>query len=74
MAQTTPPRMRTILETAEITGIPVYRIRVLCKTCQICALQCGNRWLINLDKFIEYLNTPQEAPQSVSGGIRRIHA
>lgn len=74
MTQTTAPRMRTILETAEITGVAAYRIRVLCKTGQICALQCGSRWLINLDKFIEYLNAPQEAPRPVSGGIRRIQA
>ncbi len=74
MSQIIPPRMRTILETAEITGIPVYRIRVLCKTGKISALQCGNKWLINLDKFIEYLNAPQEAPHPVSGGIRRIQA
>lgn len=71
---TTPPRMRTILETAQITGIAAYRIRILCKTGQICALQCGNRWLVNLDRFIEYLNAPQEAPQPVSGIIRRIEA
>ena len=74
MTQTTPPRMRTILETAEITGIAAYRIRVLCKTGQICALQCGSRWLVNLDRFIEYLNAPQESPQPAPGAIRRIHA
>lgn len=72
MAQITPPRMRTILETAKITGVPVYRIRVLCKTGKISALQCGSKWLVNLDKFIEYLNAPQEAPQLVSGGVRRL--
>lgn len=74
MTVTTPPRMRTIAETAEITGVAVYRIRVLCKTGQICALQCGNRWLVNLDKFIEYLNAPQETPEPTPGSIRRIEA
>lgn len=74
MTPTTPPRMRTILETAEITGVAAYRIRVLCKTGQICALQCGNRWLVNLDRFIDYLNTQQETRQPAPGGIRRIQA
>lgn len=74
MNPTTAPRMRTILETAEITGVAAYRIRVLCKTGEICALQCGSRWLVNLDKFIEYLNAPQEIPQPVPGGIRKIEA
>ena len=71
---TTPPRMRTIAETAKITGIAAYRIRVMCKTGEICALQCGSRWLVNLDRFIEYLNAPQEAPQPTTGSIRRIQA
>lgn len=70
----TPPRMRTILETSHITGVAAYRIRVLCKTGQICALQCGSRWLINLDRFIEFLNSPQEAPQPKPGSIRKIEA
>lgn len=72
MTPTTPPRMRTILETAEITGVAAYRIRVLCKTGQICALQCGSRWLVNLDKFIEFLNNPKEATTPAPGAIRRI--
>lgn len=56
----TPPRMRTISETAQLTGIPKFRIRTLCKEGKISALQCGCKWLINLDRFIDYLNAAPE--------------
>lgn len=57
-AQIAPPRMRTIKETAKITGVPEYRIRVMCRERQIAAIQNGKRWLVNLDRFIDYLNNP----------------
>lgn len=65
-----PPRMKTINETAQLTGVAAHRIRILCKTGQISAIQCGCRWLVNLDRFIDYLNAPPDmgnTPQKFNG-------
>jgi len=51
------PRMRTINETAKETGFPAHAIRQLVKDHKIVFVLCGSKVLINLDKFIEYLNT-----------------
>ena len=51
------PRMRTINETAKETGCPAHAIRQLVKDRKIVFVLCGSKVLINLDKFIEYLNT-----------------
>lgn len=50
------PRMRTINETAKETGFPAHAIRQLVKEHKIIFVQCGSKALVNLDKFIEYLN------------------
>lgn len=51
------PTMLTINETAQKTGIAKYRIRKLCENGEIVALKAGRKWLINCEKFIEFLNT-----------------
>lgn len=51
------PRMTTIAETARDSGVPEYCVRRLVKGGKIVAIQAGKKWLINYDKFIEYLNT-----------------
>ena len=50
------PRMRTIKETAQITGLHEYHIRRLVKQNRIVYITAGRKTLVNLDKFIEYLN------------------
>lgn len=52
----TIPRMRTIKETAAETGIPYHTIRQWCLEGRITYIKAGNKYLINLDKFIEFLN------------------
>ena len=54
---TAAPRMRTVNETAKLTGFPAHAIRQLIKDRKIVFVQCGSKVLVNLDKFIEYLNT-----------------
>lgn len=54
--ETKIPKMRTIKETALITKVPEGRIREMVKKGQISHLKCGKKALINLDKFIEFLN------------------
>ena len=53
------PKMATIRETAKETGLSEHFIRRLCKTGKITAVPVGNRYMINLDRFIDYLNNPQ---------------
>lgn len=57
ISSTAVPRMRTINETAKETGFPTYAIRQLVKARKIVFVQCGNKVLVNLDRFIEYLNS-----------------
>ena len=55
------PTMLSIKETAKVTGIAEYNIRQLVAGNKICFVKAGKKYLINLEKFIEYLNTPQKA-------------
>ena len=55
------PTMLTIKETAKVTGIAEYNIRQLVAGNKICFVKAGRKFLINLEKFVEYLNTPQKA-------------
>lgn len=50
------PTMLTISEASEITKLSEYRIRQLCITNQIVHIRAGSKYLINLDKLVEYLN------------------
>ncbi len=51
------PRMATIDKAAEITGLPKHLIRTKAKSGEIVAVNAGKKYLINIDKLIEYLNT-----------------
>ena len=51
------PRMRTIKETAELFGLPVHFVRQKVNDGEIVAVRAGRRFLVNVDKFAEYLNT-----------------
>lgn len=50
------PQMKTIQEVSNITGISYHRIRLLCLSNEIQYIKAGNKFLINLDRFIDYLN------------------
>ncbi len=51
------PTMLTIKETAIKTGLAEHYIRLMANANQIIHVRCGNKYLINLEKFIEFLNT-----------------
>jgi len=51
------PTMLTVKETAQRTGMAEFYIRSLATTNRIVHIRCGKKYLINLEKFIEYLNT-----------------
>jgi excisionase family DNA binding protein len=67
--------MRTIKETAEITGLTPFRVRQLCISGEVPALRCGKKWLCNVEKLVDYLNAihvPSTGQPQTTGKIRRI--
>ena len=50
------PTMLTIEKASALTGITKYRLRELCKGKKIVCILCGNKYLINLDRLIDFLN------------------
>ena len=61
------PRMRTIKETAELFGLPVHFVRQKVNDGEIVAVRAGRRFLVNVDKLAEYLDSntiPQESEES----------
>ncbi len=52
----TVPTMLSIRATAEKSGLPTHYIRSLCWQNKICFCRAGNKYLINWEKFIEFLN------------------
>ena len=50
------PRMRTIKEAAGATGLSYYCVRRMCQKCEIRYIKSGNRYLVNLDLLVGYLN------------------
>ena len=68
------PRMRTIKETAELFSLPVHFVRQKVADGEIVAVRAGRRFLVNIDRFAEYLNSntiPQES-KADSGKIQPI--
>ncbi len=51
------PRMRSITEVSKETGISYHTIRQWCIEKRVMHIKAGNKYLINLDKFIDFLNT-----------------
>lgn len=50
------PRMVTIKKLSEQTGISEFHIRRLIKSNRIKYIRTGTKYLVNFDKFVEYLN------------------
>lgn len=55
--QLSAPRMRTIDEVSKLTGLFYTFIRKLCLSGKVVHIKTGRKYLVNLDKFYEYLNT-----------------
>lgn len=51
------PRMETIKKTAEIFGLSEYFVRQKVLSGEVVFVRAGKKYLINLDKFAEYLNS-----------------
>lgn len=50
------PRMETIKNTAALFKLPVHFVRQKVNSGEIVAVRAGNKYLVNVDKFAEYLN------------------
>lgn len=50
------PRMATIQSLSDETGISYYAIRKLCLEKKIVFIKSGNKYLVNVEKFRDYLN------------------
>lgn len=64
------PRMGTIMQAAEIFGLPVHFVRKKVLSGEVVAVKAGKRYLVNLDKFAEYLNAGEQiAPDSSAAKV-----
>ena len=72
---TSIPTMKTIDETAVLLGLPKHWVRQKVLNGEIVAVRSGKRYLVNVDKLIEYLNSntlkPAESAASY-GGIKPV--
>ena len=53
----TVPRMETIKNTAKMFGLPEHLVRRKVLSGEVVAISAGRRYLVNIDRFIDYLNT-----------------
>jgi len=52
------PRMVTIAEAARITGLAEHFVRQLCLTGKITFVKAGKKFIVNLNKLVDYLDNP----------------
>lgn len=65
------PTMVTMNKAAELTGVPYSALRRWIKSGEFTYyVMVGTKYLINLERLVEFLNTP--ATVSVAPGIRRV--
>ena len=65
------PTMVTMNKAAELTGVPYSALRRWIKSGEFTYYEMvGTKYLINLERLVEFLNTP--ATVSVAPGIRRV--
>lgn len=64
------PVMGTIRQAHAQSGLPVYRIRELCRSGQVRSVQCGRKTLVNLCSLAAWMNGSTQQPQKP--GIHRV--
>lgn len=64
------PRMATVPQAAAESGVPVYRVRQLCKAGTVRSVKCGRKVLVNLSSLAAWMQGDAEQPQQP--GIRRV--
>lgn len=58
------PKMFTIKKTAKESGLTEYFIRKLCLENKIIFVKSGNKYLVNYDRLVEFLNFGETADVS----------
>lgn len=66
------PHMETIKATAKLFGLAEHFVRQLVIRGEIVAVKAGCKYLVNVDKFAEYLNTHTEGTEQ-QGDTAEIH-
>lgn len=64
--------MLTISQTAERSGLAMHYIRQLCLQDEITYCRAGSKYLINFEKFVDYLNVGESSTPDHVGGIRNL--
>ena len=67
-----PPRMLTINAAAAETGLSAHFVRQLCLQKKIVHVRAGQKYLINVGKLIDFLNTGDTQPEPTRGMIRPV--
>lgn len=70
--ETKIPHMETIKRTAELFGLPVHFVRCKVSSGEIVAVRAGRKFLVNVDKFAEYLNSATIENETTVGRRRVI--
>ena len=58
------PRMETIKTTAALFGLPVHLVRQKVAAGEVVAIKAGRKFLVNVDRFAEYLNNSKLTPEA----------
>lgn len=69
------PKMATIEETAAMFGVSSYFVRRLVRGGKVIAVKTGRKYLVNVDRFDDYLNSHTlgaNEPQETTSGIKPI--
>ena len=70
------PNMETVQKAAQLYGLSPNYIRRLCKLGKVRYVDCGNRWLVNLDSLARYFeqgDVPADQPSTRPAyGVRRL--
>lgn len=70
------PNMGTVQKAAQLYGLSPNYIRRLCKLGKVRYVDCGSRWLVNLDSLARYFeqgDAPADQPSTRPAyGVRRL--
>ena len=65
------PKMITLQQAADLTGLKYCTLRLWCKNGTFTFfVKAGNKYLLNKDRLLDFLNTPAEIPAK-EAGVRR---
>jgi excisionase family DNA binding protein len=65
------PKMLTVAEAAQQSGLAVYRVRALCASGRVRNVRAGRKVLVNAGSLAAYMEQG-DAPAAQAAGIRRI--